>query len=106
MFFAANLVSQFLVETNDSALCVQMNFNSAQTGNVFFQCLQQLRAEQALAGDPASWNDLQKQIDELERRLAETLVLRKEASRQLRLLGISPKEQAHLLAEIERRLSA
>lgn len=68
--------------------------------------LQQLRAEQALASDAASWNDLQKQIDELEQRLAETLALRKEASRQLRLLGISPKEQARLLAEIERRLSA
>ena len=68
--------------------------------------LEQLRSEQALACDPASWNTAQTHIDQLEARLAEALCMRKEASRQLRLLGVSPKEQAQILAEIERRLDS
>ncbi len=55
------------------------------------------------ATDPETWNAAQKAIDLLEPRLAEALNLRREASRQLRLLGVSPKEQALLLREIERR---
>lgn len=68
--------------------------------------LEHLHAQQELAGNAAAWNDIQKRIDLLEQRSAEALCMRKEASRQLRLLGVSPKDQARILAEIEQRLNA
>lgn len=57
------------------------------------------------ATTPEGWDAAQKAIDLLEPKLAEALALRREASRQMRLLGVSPKEQAQLLREIERRCS-
>lgn len=63
----------------------------------------ELARRREAAATPEAWNAAQKAIDLLEPRLAEALALRKEASRQLRLLGVSPKEQAQLLREIERR---
>lgn len=63
----------------------------------------ELARRRATAATPEVWHAAQKAIDLLEPRLAEALALRKEASRQLRLLGVSPKEQAQILREIERR---
>ena len=50
-----------------------------------------------------AWNAAQKAIDLLEPQLSEALSIKQEASRQLRLLGVSPKDQARLLHEIRLR---
>ena len=55
------------------------------------------------AGTAEAWDLAQQALDQLEVQLAEALAVRREASRQLRLLGVSPKEQAQILAELGRR---
>lgn len=55
------------------------------------------------AKSPEAWNAAQKAIDLLEPQLSEALSIKQEASRQLRLLGVSPKDQARLLHEIRLR---
>lgn len=67
------------------------------------QALDSLTKRRDAASDTESHDAAQKSIDLLEARMAEATAVRKEASRQLRLLGVSPKEQAQILAETRRR---
>lgn len=64
-------------------------------------CEAAVPSEPGLAGDPKT-----RELARLQARLEQAVARRKEASRQLRLMGVSPKAQARIFEEVRRRVRA